>query len=105
MEILFVINKDLLFKLFNHIYEYFEGPFWIMLFLEPFLLFMLASVYYFMFKVNVLNTYGIKFKKQTNILSLLYTSSLFAYFTFPMVLNFYNIFLNKDNTSFELTFG
>lgn len=63
MEILFVIDKDLLFKLFNNIYVSFKGPFLIMLFLEPFLLFMLASVYYFMFKVNVLNAYGIKFKK------------------------------------------
>lgn len=76
-----------------------------MLFLEPFMIFMLMSVYYFMFGVNLWSTYGIRFNKQTNIVSLLYSSDIFAYFTFPMVMNFYNIFLNSDKTSFQMIFG
>ena len=71
-----------------------------MFIISPIIIYMLITVYYFLFKLNFWNFYGLKFGKRTNIIEMYYTSNMFAYFTFPLVINIYNIFLNDSETSF-----
>lgn len=58
-----------------------------------------------MFKFNLYNIVGLKWGKKTNIISLYNTSSILTYFTFPIVINFYSMFLNCSDSTFEKSLG
>lgn len=76
-----------------------------MILIYPVLFYMILCSYFFVFRIKVFKTYGLQYGKKTNIIKLYNTSTIFAYFTFPITANFYNLFMNKHETSFEKTFG
>lgn len=67
--------------------------------------YVLSAVYFFMFKFNLFNFVGIKWGKRTNILSLYSSSSMFTYFIFPIMINFYTLFFTTEDSAFERAVG
>ena len=59
------------------------------------------SVHYFMFKFHFFFFFGIRKWKSTNLISMLNSSSLFAYFSFPLCYNFFNMFVDVESTAFN----
>lgn len=59
------------------------------------------AVYFFLFKFSLFSKYGIRRNKNTNLVSILNTSYLFAFFSFPIAYNMFNMFLDVDTTAFN----
>ncbi len=76
-----------------------------MILIFPVILFLSLCVYFFIFKMNIWHVYGLRFGNKSNIMALYNSSYLFTYFTFPIITNFYNLFMTKENSSFERALG
>jgi hypothetical protein len=88
-------------KFFDFIFTFMSNPYFIQLALLPLLLYIILSVHFFMFQFHFLFFFGIKRHKSTNLVSMLNSSSLFAYFSFPLCYNFFNMFVSVEATAFN----
>ena len=92
LEIFSLIDHYLVLNIIKYVSEYF-GNLYLILFLLTIIIYILFSVYFFMFKFNISDIIGVKWGKKSNLISLYNTSYTFSYFTFPIMINFYNLFL------------
>ena len=88
-------------RFFAYIFAVIDNPYLIQLALLPALFYIIMSVHYFMFKFHFFFFFGIKRRKSTNLISMLNSSSLFAYFSFPLCYNFFNMFVDVESTAFN----
>ena len=104
LEIFYLSNSYGMENFFKYIIHI-KSPFCLILLIYPILGFLTLCSYFFIFKMNLLNIYGLRLGNKTNVVALQNSSYLFTYFTFPISINFYNMFLNKKNTSFVEALG
>lgn len=69
------------------------------------MVFMTSCVYFFLFKYNMFFYLGVKLEKKSTLPLLVSTSSFFTYFTFPLCMNTYFIFIGFNGTSFQDSLG
>jgi hypothetical protein len=72
--------------------------------IAPLMLYKVAASYLVLFDFNFFRMYGIKLNNQSDKMSILNVSTLFSYFTLPMVNSFYIIALNNDQIA-QTTFA
>jgi hypothetical protein len=96
-----IFFKESQFRLFANLFSSNDNPLFIQMVLLPGLIYIIMTVHYFMFKFHFFFFYGIKRQKSTNLISMLNSSSLFAYFSFPLCYNFFNMFVNVEATAFN----
>lgn len=81
------------------------GKIFTLILLYIFLLYIVHCSYFFLFKFNFLNIYGLKWGRKTNLISLLETSSLFSFFCFPVLINFQRLIFPNEDSAFEIALG
>lgn len=64
--------------------------------IAPLMLYKVAASYLFLFDFKFFGMYGIKWNHQSDKMSILNVSTLFSFFTLPLVNSFYIIALNND---------
>lgn len=69
------------------------------------MIYIIICAYFFLFKYNIKFSVGIKLDHKSSTLLLISTSSYFTYFTFPLCLNIFEIFIGSKNTAFENALG
>lgn len=62
-------------------------------------------VYFLLFRVQLFSRYGLRRNHGTNLVSIINTSYLFAFFTFPMCYDMFDLFLDVESTAFSEALG
>lgn len=76
----------------------------VILLIAPLMLYKIAAAYLILFDFKFFGMYGIKMGHQSDKLSIFNVSTLFSYFTLPLVNSFYIIALDNDQIA-QTTYG